>query len=82
MLEVHYFAGYRERLGLDHERLDWQPQLASVEQLRQSLVARGGAWSVLAAQNLMCARNQELCGVNEPLVDGDEVAFFPPVTGG
>lgn len=34
MLEVHYFAGYRERLGLDRERLDWQPQLASVEQLR------------------------------------------------
>ena len=30
MLEVHYFAGYRERLGLDRERLDWQPQLASV----------------------------------------------------
>ncbi|MDH0959347.1 molybdopterin converting factor subunit 1 [Pseudomonas chengduensis] len=82
MLEVHYFAGYRERLGLDRERLDWQPQLASVEQLRQSLVARGGAWSALAAQNLMCARNQELCGVHEPLADGDEVAFFPPVTGG
>ena len=28
------------------------------------------------------ARNQELCSLDEPLVDGDEVAFFPPVTGG
>lgn len=82
MLEVHYFAGYRELLGLDCERVEWQPQLASIEQLRQRLVARGGAWVVLAAQNLMCARNHELCAVHELLADGDEVAFFPPVTGG
>ena len=82
MLEVHYFAGYRERLGLDRERLDWQPQLASVEQLRHSLVARGGAWSALAAQNMMCARNHELCGLFLCLQDGDEIAYSPPVTGG
>lgn len=82
MLEVHYFAGYRERLGLDRECLEWQPQLTSIEQVRRRLVARGGDWAVLAAQNLMCARNHELCGIHEPLVDGDEVAFFPPVTGG
>ncbi|OPE38573.1 hypothetical protein APB53_28595 [Pseudomonas aeruginosa] len=33
-------------------------------------------------QNLMSSRNQELCGLDEPLQDGDEVAFFPTVTGG
>ena len=82
MLEVHYFAGYREQLGLDRECLDWQPQLTSVDQLRQNLVARGGAWSALAAQNLMCACNQELCGLDQVLQEGDEIAFFPPVTGG
>ena len=37
---------------------------------------------VLAEQNLMCARNQELCGLDTELADGDEVAFFPTVTGG
>jgi molybdopterin synthase sulfur carrier subunit len=37
---------------------------------------------VLAEQCLMCARNQELCSLAEPLADGDEVAFYPPVTGG
>jgi molybdopterin synthase sulfur carrier subunit len=37
---------------------------------------------VLAEQNLMCARNQELCSLDEPLEEGDEVAFFPTVTGG
>ena len=30
----------------------------------------------------MCARNQELCSLDEPLAEGDEVAFFPTVTGG
>jgi len=30
----------------------------------------------------MCARNQELCGLDQRLQDGDEIAFFPPVTGG
>ncbi|KPW39523.1 hypothetical protein ALO51_04766, partial [Pseudomonas amygdali] len=47
-----------------------------------ALLQRGEAWQVLAEQNLMCARNQELCKPTEPLSDGDEVAFFPPVTGG
>jgi molybdopterin synthase sulfur carrier subunit len=37
---------------------------------------------VLAEQNLMCARNEELCSLAEPLAPGDEVAFFPTVTGG
>ncbi|WP_220815763.1 MoaD/ThiS family protein [Pseudomonas paralcaligenes] len=82
MLDIYYFAGYRERLGVDRERVAWQPELASVGQLRQWLVARGGAWSELAASNLMCARNQELCGLEQALCDGDEIAFFPPVTGG
>jgi sulfur-carrier protein len=30
----------------------------------------------------MCARNEELCDLDEPVLAGDDVAFFPPVTGG
>ena len=45
-------------------------------------MAKGGHYEVLAEQNLMCARNEELCKLDEPLEEGDEVAFFPPVTGG
>lgn len=82
MLSLQYFARYREILGLDGEQLEWQADLASLEHLRQHLLARGGVWQVLAEQNLMCARNQELCSLSEPLCDGDEVAFFPTVTGG
>ena len=82
MIEVRYFARYREVLGSDGERLEWSAALDSLEALRGQLLARGGAWQVLAEQSLMCARNQELCSLAEPLTDGDEVAFFPPVTGG
>ena len=82
MIRLQYFARYRETLGLDAEQLDWNPALQQVGDLRDTLLARGGVWEVLAEQNLMCARNQELCSLDEPLTDGDEVAFFPTVTGG
>ncbi len=82
MIRISYFARYREHLGLSGERLEWQPSLTSIEALRQQLLQRGGAWQVLAEGNLMCARNQELVSPAEPLADGDEIAFFPPVTGG
>lgn len=82
MIRVQYFARYREALGLDGEQLNWSASLASLDDLRRVLLERGGAWAVLGEQNLMCARNQELCSLDEPLADGDEVAFFPTVTGG
>ena len=79
-LKVVFFARYREVLGLDGEAVEGE--FVSMEQLRAHLMQRGGAWQVLAESNLMCARNEELCKLVEPLADGDEVAFFPPVTGG
>ncbi|MHB9797016.1 MoaD/ThiS family protein [Pseudomonas sp. MT3] len=82
MIRVQYFARYREALGVDGEQLNWSPSLTSLDDLRGLLLERGGAWAVLGEQNLMCARNQELCSLDEPLADGDEVAFFPTVTGG
>ncbi|WP_137818037.1 molybdopterin converting factor subunit 1 [Pseudomonas sp. 2FG] len=82
MIRVQYFARYREALGIDAEQLGGDKTFATLDALRQHLLARGGVWAVLAEQNLMCARNQELCSLDEPLADGDEVAFFPTVTGG
>lgn len=79
-VQVQYFARYREVLGLDNESVEGE--FATLDALRQMLLQRGDAWQLLGEQNLMCARNQELCKPNEPLADGDEVAFFPPVTGG
>ena len=79
-LKVVFFARYREVLGLDSEAVEGG--FVSIEQLRAHLMQRGGAWQVRAEPNLMCARNEELCKLAEFLADGDEVAFFPPVTGG
>ena len=80
MIHVQYFARYREALGIDAEQLG--ASFVNLAALREHLLARGGVWSVLAEPNLMCARNQELCSLSEPLTAGDEVAFFPTVTGG
>ena len=79
-IKVVYFARYRELLGADGELLEGS--FARVEDVRQALLGKGEHYAVLAEQNLMCARNQDLCKPDEALEDGDEVAFFPPVTGG
>lgn len=79
-VNVQYFARYRETLGIDGEKVEGE--FPTINHLRLHLLERDGVWQVLAEQNLMCARNQELCSPGEPLEAGDEVAFFPTVTGG
>ncbi|MBP5958217.1 MoaD/ThiS family protein [Pseudomonas anatoliensis] len=78
-LTVKFFARYREALGVDSVTVDGD--FATVDDVRALLAQRDGA-EVLSEQNLMCARNEDLCQLDEPVVDGDEVAFFPTVTGG
>ncbi|MEA1028575.1 molybdopterin synthase sulfur carrier subunit [Pseudomonas sp. Fig-3] len=78
-ITVKFFARYREALGIDSQRVEGD--FSTVDDVRKVLAARDG-FDVLKEQNLMCARNEDLCQLDEPLVDGDEVAFFPTVTGG
>lgn len=82
MIQVLYFARYREALDSSGEALPWRPEWQTLADLHQYLLARGGPWQVLAQSGLMCACNQQLCDLGQPLRDGDEVAFFPTVTGG
>ena len=83
MLKILYFAGLRERLGQGSEELELPAGVGDVAALRDLLAARGGAWESLATlQNLRYAVNQQMAGTDSPLRAGDEVAFFPPVTGG
>lgn len=83
MIRVNYFARYRELLGSEGETLQWEPALNNLRVLRERLIDRGELWAqTLGQANLMCARNQDLCTLDEPLCDGDDIAFFPPVTGG
>jgi molybdopterin synthase sulfur carrier subunit len=78
-ITVKFFARYREVLGVDSLKVEGQ--FATVDDVRALLARRDGA-EVLGEQNLMCARNEDLCQLDEPVSDGDEVAFFPTVTGG
>ena len=83
MIEVRYFARFREELESEGEAIE-ATRVDTVESLLSQLRARDGAWSRLFAadQRVMVAVNQELADPATPINDGDEVAFFPPVTGG
>lgn len=82
MISLQLFARYREELGIEQQSLDWTPELSTLRALRDNLLSRGDTWQVLADPRLMSALNQEMVSLDTPLRDGDEVAFFPPVTGG
>lgn len=83
-VRVLFFAALREQLGVSSEEVDLPGEAASVGALRAHLLRRGGAWqSALADGKLLrMAVNQVVAQPASPLRPGDEVAFFPPVTGG
>lgn len=81
MIKVLFFAQVRERVGVDSLTLD--SGYGTVESLRLALCERGERWALaLEPGKLLSAVNQVLVGREHPLAAGDEVAFFPPVTGG
>lgn len=78
-INVLFFARYAEAVGFDS--LEMEGEFATVDDVRLALAA-DPEFAVLNEASLMCARNEELCNLDEPVQAGDEVAFFPPVTGG
>ncbi|HPB75919.1 MAG TPA: molybdopterin converting factor subunit 1 [Chromatiaceae bacterium] len=84
MIKLLYFASLRERLDLAEERLTLPPAVSTVAALLDHLRARGGRWAEVLGpgETLLTAVNQELASPQTPVADGDEVAIFPPVTGG
>lgn len=83
MITVLFFAGLRESVGTSSETLALPSGVATVAALRDHLAARGDKWAALtSAKNLRAAVNQDMVPLTTPIKDGDEIAFFPPVTGG
>jgi molybdopterin synthase sulfur carrier subunit len=84
VIRLLYFASLRERLGVGEEQLAAPPGVGDVQSLLAHLRARGGRWSdALAPERpLLVAVNQEIAAARQAVGDGDEVAIFPPVTGG
>ncbi len=80
---VLYFAGLREALGCSQERVEVPAGVLTLGDLQRHLASRGEPWpALLETRNLRMARNQTMAAADAALADGDELAFFPPVTGG
>ena len=84
MIKILYFAGLREATGCAGESLVLPAGVTDVQGVLDLLRARGGAWAEALAETkrVRAAVNQDLAGVRSAVRDGDELAFFPPVTGG
>ena len=81
MINVLFFAQVRELVNTDSLTLDGS--FENVAALRAHLAAQSDRWALaLEDGKLLAAVNQTLVSFDHPLTDGDEVAFFPPVTGG
>jgi molybdopterin synthase sulfur carrier subunit len=84
MVTILYFARLREALGTASEELALPTHVADLAALRATLTSRGGPWAQELAETraIRAAVNQDMAGGDTPVKDGDEIAFFPPVTGG
>ncbi len=79
---VKYFASIRETIGAGSEQHD--TSATTLAALRDELLALGGAHAESLARDkpVRLALNQVMCDESAALIEGAEVAFFPPVTGG
>ncbi|MCK0162302.1 molybdopterin converting factor subunit 1 [Marinobacter sp. S6332] len=81
-LTVRFFARLREELGTEQLTLPAEKDQTAGDLLAE-LASRGGPWAQLqSGQPVMIAINQAMAKPATPVRAGDEVAFFPPVTGG
>lgn len=82
MIELKYFASLRDILSCDSEQFPLE-SITTVAKLRQELATRGDSWETqLLGQQTLVAVNQQIATADTEICPGDEVAFFPPVTGG
>lgn len=85
MITILYFARFREKLGVGQEQLELPERGdVTVQTVLDILAARGGQWSELfeCERGVLAAINQDMVSRESSVYDGDELALFPPVTGG
>ena len=82
-ITVKFFSLIREAVETEQLTLELNDSLTTVEALKNELGLRGEAWKeALSHPNLIQAVNQQVVFQEESIKDGDEIAFFPPMTGG
>lgn len=83
-IRVLYFALVRDAMGRGADELEFPESELTAGELRARLIARGEPWASALAngRRIRAAVNQTMVSEAGRVADGDEVAFFPPVTGG
>ncbi|HEX5792996.1 MAG TPA: MoaD/ThiS family protein [Rheinheimera sp.] len=83
MIKILFFAALRERLDCEQYLLSCDGKMLQVADVLLQLQSRCHNWQQeLSRTDLLCAVNQQLVPLTASVQDGDELAFFPPVTGG
>ena len=84
MITLVYLARLRETLGIATERVELPGEVGTVSGLLAWLRERGGAWAgeLAPGRAVRVAVNYDMARPDTPLKPGDEIALFPPVTGG
>ena len=83
-VKLFYFAKVREAIGIDREELDLESDIKTVSDLIEVLKGRGSHWQDMFSMSttFRMAVNQEMVEATHKISANDEVAFFPPITGG
>jgi molybdopterin synthase sulfur carrier subunit len=84
MARLLYFASLREKVNSEQEQLELPQDVIRVDQLKGLLARRGGSWgeAFTASSALLVSVNQQMANDQSSIQNTDEIAFFPPVTGG
>jgi molybdopterin synthase sulfur carrier subunit len=84
MINILYFARLSESLGIKSEKMELPDDCKSVDDLLVQLRKRGEPFETAFSMetSVLFAINQEMSDRKATICDGDEIAFFPPVTGG
>lgn len=83
-IKLLYFARIKEAVNYSTEEIDLPSHVTTVTALKNHLSQRGDVWASLfnGKQTVRAAINHQLVDDMATIQAGDEVAFFPPVTGG
>jgi sulfur-carrier protein len=83
-VKILFFAGLREQVGMSGQEIELPADVTTVAALRSFLAGKGSAWKEALSEKklIRTAVNQDMVEAGARIKAGDEIAFFPPVTGG